>query len=121
MAKTKMNKILITVLCFIMVVTMSAAVFATAIDGVSVDADTSTTIAGKAGDISRQVIGIIKVVGIIVSVGVLMVLGVKYMMGSAEEKAEYKKVFIPYFIGAILLFGASAFANQIYNWATNLF
>ena len=34
----------------------------------------------------------------------LAVLGVKYMLGSVEEKAEYKKDLIPYFIGAVLLF-----------------
>ena len=32
-------------------------------------------------------------------------LGIKYMLGSAEEKAEYKKDMIPYLVGAFLLFG----------------
>ena len=41
------------------------------------------------------------------------ILGVKYMMGSAEERAEYKKSMLPYLIGAILLFGASAIANMV--------
>ena len=50
-----------------------------------------------------------------------MVLGIKYMMGSAEEKAEYKKTFIPYIIGAVLLFAASAFASQLYSWANSIF
>ena len=43
------------------------------------------------------------------------------MMGSAEEKAEYKKVLIPYLLGAVLVFGASVFADKIYNIATGLF
>ena len=56
----------------------------------------------------RTIINLIQslVVGFLISVGVLMVLGIKYMMGSAEEKAEYKKTFIPYIIGAIILFAA---------------
>ena len=37
------------------------------------------------------------------------------MMGSAEEKAEYKKTMVPYLIGAIVLFAASALAGGIYN------
>lgn len=122
MKATKLNKILITVLCFSMIAAMSATVLAsgTTIDGVTVNPDTSGNGAGVAKKLGNNVIGVIKVVGIILSVGCLMVLGIKFMMGSAEEKAEYKKTFIPYLIGAILLFGASAFAAQLYGWATNI-
>ena len=65
--------------------------------------------------VGQKIMGFIQVIGIIVSVAILMVLGIKYMMGSAEEKAEYKKVFIPYIVGAILLFSATTIANAIYN------
>ena len=46
---------------------------------------------------------------------ILVVLGIKYMMGSAEEKAEYKKTMIPYVVGAILIFLAPMIANMIYT------
>ena len=82
--------------------------------------ETKTEGADSAAKIGNQILGIIQVVGIILSVGCLMILGIKYMMGSAEEKAEYKKTFIPYLIGAFLLFAASAFAKTIYNWVTNI-
>ena len=121
MKATKLNKILITVLCFSMIAAMSATVLATQIDDVTVDPTTTSNGATVASTVANSIVGIIKVVGIILSVGCLMVLGIKYMMGSAEEKAEYKKTFIPYLIGAILLFGASAFATQLYDWATNIF
>ena len=52
--------------------------------------------------------------------GILIVLGIKYMMGSTAEKAEYKKTLMPYFIGALLIFGASAFAGVAIDFATNL-
>ena len=52
-----------------------------------------------------------------VSVIVLLVLGIKYMIGSAEEKAEYKKTMIPYLVGAVLVFGASAIAQVVYSIA----
>ena len=39
------------------------------------------------------------------SVVALMIIGVKYMLGSVEEKAEYKKTMRPYVIGAFMLFG----------------
>ena len=64
--------------------------------------------------------GIIQVVGVVIAVLVLMVLGVKYMMGSAEEKAEYKKTMIPYIVGAILIFAAATIANAIYNFASGV-
>ena len=64
---------------------------------------------------SSRIIGVIQTVGILIAVGVIMVLGIKYMMGSAEEKAEYKKTMVPYLVGAIVLFAASALAGGIYN------
>ena len=56
------------------------------------------------------------IAGIIVAIIVLLVLGIKYMMGSAAEKAEYKKTMIPYIVGAALIFAASVFANVIYEF-----
>ena len=75
--------------------------------------DSATKITG----IGNAILGIIRVVGTVVAVGVLMVIGIKYMMGSAEEKAEYKKTMIPYVIGAGLVFAASAIAGIIYGFA----
>lgn len=118
MKNTKLNKALITVLCFAIVATMSATVLATTIGGVDVSPTKPTDTTYQT--VGQKIIGIIQVVGIIISVICLMVLGIKYMMGSAEEKAEYKKTFIPYLVGAILLFAASALANSIYNLATGL-
>ncbi len=62
-----------------------------------------------------RVAGIIQVVGTIVSVGAMMIIGIRYVLGSADEKAEYRERIIPYFIGAILLFGASNVVNIIYK------
>ena len=68
----------------------------------------------------NKLIGTIQVVGMIISVVVLMILGIKYMMGSAEEKASYKKTMMPYIVGAILLFAASALAEMVYNAVVSL-
>ena len=64
---------------------------------------------------AQIVMGIVNVVGVISSVVVLMILGIKYMSSSIEEKAEYKKTFIYYVLGAVLLFVAPTLANIIYN------
>ena len=63
--------------------------------------------------VGANIVNIITTVGIIVAVVVLLVLGIKYMMGSAAEKAEYKKTMIPYLVGAVLIFGAAAIAKAI--------
>lgn len=68
-------------------------------------------------NIGQQVLSAITTAGIVLSVVMLAVLGVKYMMGSAEEKAEYKKSMMPYLIGAVLIFGASVIATAVYNLA----
>ena len=52
-------------------------------------------------------------IGVVVSVVVIAFLGIKYMMGSAEERAEYKKSMMPYLIGAILVFGASGITQLV--------
>ncbi|MCF0125223.1 MAG: hypothetical protein HUJ68_05620 [Clostridia bacterium] len=70
--------------------------------------------------IGIEIVGMIQAVGIVLSVIILTVLGLKYMMGSVEEKAEYKKNLKPYFIGSALVFGASAFAQYIYNFILSL-
>lgn len=113
----KKVKTLFTILMVSLVVaTFSTNVFALTPGGVQIEDPTNPTIEGTGG----QVLGIIRVVGIILSVGILMIIGIKYMMGSAQEKAEYKKVFIPYIIGAALLFAAAVLAEGIYNFFINL-
>ena len=108
----KKMKILLSVFMLGLVLfTFSSSVFALTPGEVVVNDINNEKITKTGGD----VLGIIKVIGIILSVGILMVVGIKYMMGSAQEKAEYKKVFIPYLIGAALLFGASVFAQAIYD------
>lgn len=71
-------------------------------------------------NIGNQIIGIITAVGVVVAVVILLVLGVKYMMGSASEKAEYKKTMIPYLVGAILIFGASAITKVVVGLASGI-
>lgn len=65
----------------------------------------NVTEATKLEGLGNKAIGIIRMIASIMSVVVLSVIGIKYMMGSIEEKAEYKKTMLPYVIGAILVFG----------------
>jgi len=74
----------------------------------------------KIDSVAQRIMGILQAAGIAIAVVVLMVLGIKYMMGSAEEKAEYKKTFIPYIVGAILIFAATTIANMVFQFANGL-
>ena len=74
----------------------------------------------KVKDIGQMFITVATTIGSIISVVVLIVIGIKYMLGSAEERADYKKTLLPYFIGAILVFAASSIAGIVYNFATSL-
>ena len=113
----KILPILMVVMMILMICsTVSANSFG--IDDIKID----TGVANESGlsGVSSSILGIIQVVGTIVAVGVLMVIGIKYMMGSAEEKAEYKKTMIPYLIGAIILFAAVNIASYVVSIAQTI-
>lgn len=69
----------------------------------------------EAMKVGNKVITTISTIGSIISVVALVVIGIKYMTGSIEEKAEYKKSLLPYFIGSIIVFLASTLAGYLYN------
>lgn len=76
------------------------------------DPSSTTAVTG----FGNQIIGILRIVGSVAAVIILMVLGFKYMMGSAEDKADYKKSMIPYLVGAICIFLAPMIAGAVYDF-----
>lgn len=74
----------------------------------------------KIQDAGQKIMGVLNTVGVVIAVIILIILGIKYMMGSASEKAEYKKTMIPYLVGAVLIFAASTIANVVYQFAIGL-
>ena len=73
---------------------------------------------GHTEDIKKLGGSILEILGIIgsaISLIAIIVLGIKYMMGSVEEKAQYKKTLLPYLIGAIFVFGGTLIPTVIYN------
>lgn len=55
-----------------------------------------------------KILKLLRNIAAIVSVLTLSIIGVKYMVGSVEQKAEYKQTMIPVVIGCILIGGLSA-------------
>ena len=70
-----------------------------------------TIITEKAGAIFT----IIQIVAIVISVIVIAIMGIKYLMGSVEQKADYKKTMIPYIVGVVLLVSIPTLIRVIYN------
>lgn len=69
---------------------------------------------------AETVLGIIQVIGVVISVVMLIVIGIKYMVGSIEERAEYKQTLKPYLIGAFLVFSGTTIPQLIYQIAKNI-
>lgn len=84
------------------------------------ESQTDASGAGRLEDLGNIIIGFLQIIGSILSVAVLAVIGIKYMLGSAEEKAEYKKSMAPYVIGAIMVFAITNVLKIIAGISGNL-
>lgn len=67
----------------------------------------------RAGNVVKALRNISAIVAIIV----ITILGIKYMIGSTEERAEYKKSFIPLIVGIIVVVAASSIATALFSVA----
>lgn len=77
------------------------------------------TDAAGIGNYAGVLIGVVQIVGTMVSAATLIIIGIRYVIGSVEEKAEYKERMIPYIIGAVLIFGASNVVKVLYIMSNN--
>lgn len=120
----KIVKIISTILLTSMLIaTLASVAFAavdpeTVISGVENGSTVSET--GNIQTIGANIVNIIQVVGIVIAVIVLLVIGIKYMIGSAQEKAEYKKTMIPYVVGALLIFAGTSIVKVVYQLSTQV-
>lgn len=76
--------------------------------------------ASKVEQIASRILSIITNIGMVVSVVMLAILGIKYMIGSAEERVDYKKDLVPYFVGAVVLFGILGFIKILMALGTSI-
>lgn len=114
----KTNK-LIAVLCIVLtILILGVTTFATFKPTDIVPVDPTNT--KDLQDFGGRIVGVVRTVGIVVSVVILLVLGIKYMMGSAEEKADYKKSMIPYLVGAVLIFASTTIVGIVYDMTNSL-
>lgn len=60
-------------------------------------------------------------ISIIVTVIVITILGIKYMVGSLEEKSEYKKDYVNIVIGTLLISGILSIISAVFSIAEGFF
>ena len=113
----KIAKVITIALIAMMLIATITPVFA-APDPSAYTGEGSNAQTTKIDSLGQDIVKIVSTIGSVISVIVLIVLGIKYMMGSAEEKAEYKKTMIPYVVGAVLVFAGTSLVKVIYSLAT---
>ena len=115
----KTMKILTTVATIVLILSMGASIVYGATKPPDIKAVEGAGVS-EVKTLGGKLMGVLQTAGVVISVIILIVLGIKYMMGSAEEKAEYKKTMIPYLVGAILIFAASTIASIIFSFANGM-
>lgn len=73
-------------------------------------------IMGKIG----WIIAALRNVSIIITILVITLLGIRFMLGSVEEKAEYRKSFTTIIIGVVFITLTFSIVSAIFNAATNI-
>ena len=115
----KAYKVMSIITTILMVLCICSNVFATSvsISNIETKGSMNTSAVSAMEVFGGTILKYITNAAMLISVIMVAVLGIKYMMGSAEEKAEYKKSFIPLLVGAILVFGAATVAKVIIGLA----
>ena len=119
MNANKISKIAITLFTALLIMSLAVPAFA-AVSPNGYTGDGANTNTQSIDNLGQSIIKIVSTAGAIISVVVLIVLGIKYMMGSAEEKAEYKKTLLPYIVGAAFVFAATTIATIIFNFSSTI-
>lgn len=110
----KISKIVAVILLIMMIFTIIQPVFADQLKPGDLTPTYKAT--GDLKDKAGQIMGLIRNVAVIVGVIMLMVIGVKFMLGSAEEKADYKKSLLPLTIGIVVVMLATQIVTMVYNF-----
>lgn len=104
--------VLIAILVVFSVSTSSYADSAKDVIG-GINADTSGINSQGMKTIAGRVLGLLQIVSAILAVVLIAYLGFKMVLGSANEKADVQKQFIPLIIGVTIVFAATSIANLL--------
>lgn len=117
-----MKKVLIAIITTLLIIfiltTCLNKTYAIGLGTVQSNPDSYAQITGDnagAVAIGNVIVWLVRTVGEAIAVVMLLILGIKYILGSVEEKAEYKQSMWPYVLGAILIFAGAALTDIIYK------
>lgn len=113
--KKLFNIFLVVIMALTIVIMLDNVVFASDLTQIAQQTQIGESLKTEAAPVGNRVIKVMKIIGMIAAVMVLMLVGIKFMVGSVEEKAEYKQTAIIYIVGAILLFATPQLVDFIYN------
>lgn len=115
--KEKTKKIILIIIMFIFVLAFLETIsFAVPVEDINTDNYKTGLDKGEANYLfkkSAKIIATLRNIAAIISVFVITILGIKYMLGSLEERAEYKKTMIPIVVGCILVCSISTILTVI--------
>ena len=87
------------------------------IDSIDTNANGESTDIGDLKTTAARIVKAIRNIAAIVAIVVVSILGIKYMIGSTEERADYKKSFIPLIVGIVVVVAAASIASAIFSVA----
>lgn len=103
--KKSVKIISVLLMALVMIVTFSQFAYALEVnvqpDTTGIDQTGMETMAGR-------ILGLIQVASAILAVVLIAVFGFKFILGSASEKADYQKSFIPLIVGLVVVFAATS-------------
>lgn len=111
----KTMKLIAILLIAITLISFSSNVFADEIKPGDIKPTYSSTGTSDLQTKAKNIAGMIRNIAVIASVIILMILGVKYMLGSVEEKADYKKSMVPLIVGIVVVVSATSIASFIFG------
>ena len=114
----KSLKLVATIIIAIMLVATSTQ-FALALTGADIVDDITPNAddadASKLTELAGKIIGLIQIASAVAAVVLVAVFGFKFIMGSASEKADYQKSFIPLIVGVVVVFSATSIAKLLFS------
>ena len=113
-------KIVVTIfMAIVLLATCSQFAFATSGSEIVTEIDGKITTTGaettKLTELAGKVLGLIQIASAVAAVILVAVFGFKFIMGSANEKADYQKSFIPLIIGVVVVFSATSIAKLLFS------
>lgn len=122
--KMKINKATKIIVMIIMFIVLNIPNFVEANENFNLDEFQGGSVPTSVQNLTENTLGaavsVVRIVGIGIAITIITVLAIKYMMASAGDRADIKRHAVPFFIGAIVLFGASGILGILVNFANSI-